>query len=144
MLTPGELHLEVLVYDYGKFTKWWISTPSPQPPPAIKIIKQAGYNQKLHAGIAVSGFGIDSSSNVDFVIGIEVVDPNGTVILKNDRFAVHQGQFNGKLEVIRSHTLLDMAFGPGDPAGVYKINATVSDNIANKRAAGSTRLTIKP
>jgi hypothetical protein len=140
---PADPSLEVLVSDSTKFMKEWISTPSSHTP-EIKRVNETRYSQRVYAGIIISGFGIDSSSNVDFVIGIEVTDPNGAVVLKNDTFAVHKGQFNGKLAVIMSNTVLDMVFGPGDPVGVYKINATLTDTIAKKRATGSTSLTITP
>lgn len=141
--TPGDPHLEVQVSDSRRFRKEWVSTPSSRTP-ANKGVTEVKYNQKVHAGIVVSGFGVDSSSNVDFVIGIEVLDPHGTVVLKNEGFAVHKGIYTDRSGVIKSNTVLDMEFMPGDPAGVYTINATISDNIANKRATGSTSLTITP
>jgi hypothetical protein len=141
--TPGNPYLEVLVSDSTRFIKEWISTPLSHTP-EIRRVNETRYNQKVYAGIVISDFGIDSSSNVDFVIGIDVIDPNGAVVLRNDAFAVHKGQVKGGSGVIMSNTVLDMMFGAGDPVGVYKINATLTDNIAKKRATGSTSLTITP
>jgi len=138
----GDPHVEVFVSDSTKFMDDWVNTPSSYAP-VIKRVKEARFNQMVHAGIVISGFGIDSSSKVDFVVGVEIIAPNGAVFLKDERFAVHKGQFKGK-GIIMANKVLDMEFEPNDPVGAYTIKATIIDNIAKKRVSGSTNLTIKP
>ena len=49
---PGKPSISVFISDSPNFVKEWVNTP-PSYSPVVKRIKQAKYNQMVHAGFAI-------------------------------------------------------------------------------------------
>ncbi len=139
--SQGDLHITVFITDSPKFIKEWIETP-PSHAPTIKRIKEAKYNQMVHAGFAITGFTKGTDSKVDFVVAVQVLAPDGSVLLQENKWAVHTKEVKINKGVIIADPILDMVFEPTDPAGNYRISAVVTDNISGKRSSGLAILKI--
>ncbi len=139
---PGDLNVTVFITDSPEFIKEWVETP-PSHGPTIRRIKEAKYNQMVHAGFSITGFSKDSDSKVDFVVAVQVKAPDGTVLMQENQWAVHTKKVLIDKGVIIADPVLDMTFEPSDPAGSYKISAIVFDKISKKKAKGSVYLLIK-
>ncbi len=139
--SPGDLHITVFITDSPEFIKEWVKTP-PSHAPTIKRIKEAKYNQMVHAGFAVTGFSKGADSKVDFIVAVQVLAPDGSVLLQENKWAVHTNKVIIDKGVIIADPVLDMEFEPNDPAGNYKISAIVTDNISGRKTSGSATLKI--
>ena len=138
----GDLHITVFITDSPKFIREWVETP-PSHGPTIKRIKEAKYNQMVHAGFAVTGFTKDKDSKVNFVVGVQVKAPDGTILMQDNEWAKHNKKVIIDKGIIIADPVLDMTFEPSDPSGNYKVSAIVIDNLNGQRASGSAILKIK-
>ncbi len=137
----GDLHITVFITDSPSFLKEWIKTP-PSHALTISTITEAKYNQLVHAGFAITGFTKGPDSNVNFIVGVQVFAPDGSVLLQGEKWAVYTKAVTIDKGVIFADPFLEIEAEPNDPAGDYKISATVTDNISGKSATSSAVLKI--
>ena len=138
----GDLHITVFITDSLEFMKEWIKS-EPTPAPTIRTINEAKYNQKVHAGFAITGFTKGPDSKVNFVVAVQVLAPDGSILLQGEKWAVYTNEVTIEKGIIIPDPFLEMEFEPTDPAGNYKISATVTDKISDKKATSSVILKIK-
>lgn len=139
---PGDLQVIVFVTDSPEFIKEWRETP-PSHGPTIKRIKEAKYNQLVHAGFAVTGFTKDSNSKVNLVVAVRVKTPDGKILFQDNQWASHTKKVTINEGIIIADPVLDMTFELSDPAGNYEISAIVMDKLTGHKASGTTTLKIE-
>ena len=140
--SQGDLHITVFITDSLEFINEWIKT-QPTHAPTIRTINEAKYNQTVHAGFAITGFTKGPDSKVNFVVAVQVLAPDGSVVLQGEKWAVYTNEVTMEKGIIIPDPFLEMEFEPTDPAGNYKISATVTDKISDKKATSSVILKIK-
>ena len=139
---PGDLHITVFITDSPDFIKEWVGTPQSHGP-TVRRIKEAKYNQMVHAGFAVTGLMKDSDSKVNFIVAIQVETPDGNILLQDNQWATHTNKVTIDKGVIIANPVLDMTIETSDPSGNYIITAIVVDKLSGKRATGSEILKIQ-
>ena len=73
--SQGDLHVTVFITDSPEFTEEWIETP-PSHALTIRTIKEAKYNETVHAGFAITGFTKGPGAKVKFVVAVHVLAPS--------------------------------------------------------------------
>lgn len=139
--SQGNLYVSVFIIDSPEFSKEWINTPASHSP-SINTIDEVSYNQMVHAGFAITGFSKGKDSRVNFVVAIQVENPDGKIILQENEWSVHTKKVVQDKGIIMAASLLDMTFPRSVPSGSYKISAIVTDKISGKSASGSAMLSL--
>ena len=138
----GDLHLTVFITDSPDFLHGWENTP-PSHALNIRTITETKFNQLVHAGFAITGFTKGPDSKVNLVIVVQVSAPDGSVLLRGEKWAVYTKEVSIDKGVIIPEPLLEIRAESTDPVGNYKISATVTDKISDKKATSSVILKIK-
>jgi hypothetical protein len=139
---PGDLAVSVFMAESPDFIQEWVNTPSSFGP-TIHRIKKARFNQQVHAGFIVTGYTRQENFQVNFVVNVKITDPTGKVILDQKSWARLSNEMSKERSFILADPVLDLMIETGDPAGKYRIEATVLDLVAGKTASGSWELDVE-
>jgi hypothetical protein len=139
--SQGDLHITVFITDSTSFLSEWIESP-PSHALTISTINEIKYNQLVYAGFAITGFTKGSDAKVNFVVDIQVSAPDGSILLRGEKWAVYSKEVTIDKGVIIANPFLAIKVEPTDPVGDYKISATVTDNISSKSATSSAVIKI--
>lgn len=139
---PGDLAISVFVSESPDFIREWVSTPSSHGP-TIRRIRSARFNQQVHAGFIVTGYTRQKDLWVNFAIDVQVSDPTGKVILNQTNWARHNEKMPSERSFVLADPVLDLLIESSDPAGRYRIEATVHDQVGRKSASGLWELDVR-
>jgi SH3-like domain-containing protein len=139
----GDLRLTVFVTDVPGFLYGWMKAP-PSHALNISTTAETKLNQQVSAGIAITGFTRGPGAEVNLVVGFQITAPDGSVLFREDKWAVYAKKISIDEGIIITEPLVDIKAEPTDPTGNYIISATVTDTISDKKAAGSVVLKIRP
>jgi SH3-like domain-containing protein len=139
----GDLHLTVFITDSPFLLYGWKNTP-PSHALNINTIAETKFNQQAYAGFAITGFSKDADSKVNLVVGVQVFKPDGSVVFRGENWAVYTKEVSIDKGIIIPEPLLEIRAESTDPVGNYKISATVTDKISDKKTTSSVILKIKP
>ena len=139
--SKGDLHITVFITDSTSFLGEWIENPSSHAL-TISTVKEVNHNQSVYAGFAISGFTKGPDAKVNLVVDIQVFAPDGSILLRGEKWAVYSKEVIIDKGVIIANPFLTIKVEPNDPIGDMKISATVTDNISSKNAINSTLLKI--
>jgi SH3-like domain-containing protein len=139
----GDLHLTVFITNSPFLLYGWKNTP-PSHALNINTIAETKFNQQVYAGFAITGFSKDADSKVNLVVGVQVFKPDGSVVFRGKNWAVYTKEVSIDKGIIIPEPLLEFSAESTDPVGNYKISATVTDKISDKKTTSSVILKIKP
>jgi len=139
---PGDLHVTVFITDSPSFLDGWINTP-PSHALNISTITETTFNQLVYIGFAITGFTKGPDSKVNLVVGVQFFAPDGSFLLRGEEWAVYTKGVSIDKGIIITEPLLEIRAESTDPVGNYKISATVTDTISDRKATGSVILNIK-
>ena len=139
---PGDLAVSVFVAESPDFIREWVDTPSSFGP-TIHRIRKARFNRQVHAGFIVTGYTRQENFQVNFVVNVKITDPTGKVILDQKSWARLSNEMPKERSFILADPVLDLMIETSDPAGKYRIEATVLDMVSGKTASGSWELDVE-
>lgn len=138
---PGDINIVVVASHSPAYIKEWISTP-PKHGVTIKRLKSVRPNQLAVTAFLVSGMSPDNNGRYKFSVSFKLFGPDGKIIFGENGFAKGEGKLPENPSYIMADPALDIVLESTDPEGEYTVVGIVHDQISNKTAEHSYKLTL--
>lgn len=137
----GELSVHVAISNDPRFVDDWIRT-APSPGVTIRRIREVQIGDVAHIGFIVTGHRVSATGIPNIEIDVIVRTPNGAILMAQKAYARVRYK-TGEGGFIMADPAMDIKFELGDPAGLWRIEATARDRIAKTTAIGFATLEVK-
>jgi len=135
------LTVNIVVSGTTDFIQSWLLTPS-NIKPYIKGIHEVAPEQTVYAAFLIAGFKPDENGKYNFIVHWILYNPDGSIMFDQKNYARGFGNYPKKPSFIMADPALDLTLENSDPAGIYRLVATVEDLVANMSASGEYKITL--
>jgi hypothetical protein len=107
-----------------------------------KSIGEAEAEVPIYIGCVVSGFGVNERGVANLRVDLEVIQPTGELLHRQDNFAVYSRVPEPGAGAVLADTMFHLTFESSDPEGDYTIRAIATDLVTGETTEGRHQVTI--
>lgn len=135
----GDLDLLIVPSNSLEQTLEWLDSQA-DPQIGLQILQTVKADQEINTSFLVTGVSRDRNGDFAVAVSFILLDPSGKPAFNKRRLGKTSGQAPAKPAFILADPLLSLTLGESDPAGIYKMIASVEDLTTNKIFRTSRRI----
>ncbi len=139
--SQGSLELIIGAGDSPSYIEEWIRTRS-DTPARVQRIKETSVEKTVYLGFIITGYAVEQASNMNCLVDVKIYSPDGTLLFDLKNYSKAKRRVSNK-GFVMADPALDFTLEQSDPAGKYRIEGTVKDQIADKRATSTYEIELK-